>query len=75
MKLSLSRFSELCKTLEGVGSEKAAFDTLRRWAMTGRIVIEKNQDTGEETIDDLYLGREAFRARKNEAVADGRIEA
>lgn len=75
MKLSLAAFSERCETLQGCNSQRAAFETLRRWATTGRIVIEKNSDTGVETIDDIYLGREANRARRNAAIADGTIEA
>jgi len=71
--ITLSEFCNRCVTLAGSHSAEAAEATVRRWALTGRVVLVTHPQTGEVTIDPTYLSREANRARANAARADGTI--
>jgi len=69
--ITLSEFCERCVTLTGSHSAEVAEATVRRWALTGRVVLVTHPETGAVTIDPIYLSREAARARANTARADG----
>jgi len=69
--ITLSEFIERCETLTGAHSTAAAEATVKRWALTGRVVLVTHPETGDITIDEVYLSREAGRARANAARADG----
>ncbi len=75
MMITLAEFCEQCPTLTGSHSAEAAVATVRRWALTGRVVIVKDPNTLIETIDNTYIALEARRLVYNTKLAAGEIEA
>lgn len=71
MMITLAEFCERCETLTGAHSTAAAEETVKRWALTGRVRLVTHPETGAIAIDEVYLSREAARARANTARADG----